>query len=117
MARIIAYPDVVRRLETHQMRCVYHNSGAFAFENQPTVLTIGWIGPADSSIRAEMRELTVQVSPPHDTTLAMLARRVWEEDLPGAPAAWVMPKSHWAFELADGSRRWLPGALDELHLP
>ena len=93
------------------MRCVYHNSGAFAFAEQP-VITVGWIGPEDSSIRAEMREMTITVSAPYDTTLAALARVAWQKHLPGV--VWVMPKSHWAFELADGSRDWMPSALTDL---
>jgi len=111
MPRIIAYADVLKQLQSQRMRCVYHNSGAFAFVDQP-VVTVGWIGPEDGSIRAEMREMTIPVVQPYETTLAALARAAWQKHLPGV--AWVMPKSHWGFELSDGSRDCMPGALNEL---
>ena len=38
------------------------------------------------------------------------AATVWQNDLPGV--AWIMPLSHWAFELDFGSKPWLPQLIE-----
>ena len=105
MPQIVDYADVLAQLRAQHMRCVYHNSGAFTFEDDEPgaqLRTIGWTGPPDASIRAEMRALAQPVAPPFAATLARLARVAWQEHL-GAGDLWAMPKSHWAFELGHGS--------------
>src|ERR1019366_10082926 len=41
-----------------------------------------------------------------------MAERAWLNCLPGN--VWVMPKSHWAYELQFGSREWMPGLLEKM---
>src|SRR5947209_719542 len=90
------------------MRCLYHNSGAFGPDDPGALKAIGWIGPDDPTIRPEARALTRPVGPPYEANLADLATRAWAE-LRGP--AWLMPRSHWAYELDFGSKTWLPAAL------
>jgi hypothetical protein len=42
------------------------------------------------------------------------ATRAWHEIFHGV--AWLMPGSHWSFELNYGSRTWLPGLLREIEI-
>jgi hypothetical protein len=53
-----------------------------------------------------------QVAPPYEATLARLASQFWREHLPGR--VWLMPMSHWAFELSHGSREWLPALVEQI---
>jgi hypothetical protein len=92
------------------MRCQYFNSGAFGFDAAPQHFT-GWLGPADSTIRPAALAHAIHVEEPHVPTLTALATRAWQALFPGA--AWIMPKSHWAYELDFGSKAWLPVALRE----
>ena len=40
--------------------------------------------------------------------------RAWQELLPGR--VWVMPMSHWSYELDFGSREWMPALLESIGL-
>jgi hypothetical protein len=44
--------------------------------------------------------------------LSDLLVRAWQEILPGR--IWIMPGSHWAFELDFGSKEWMPPLLEGL---
>jgi hypothetical protein len=109
LPRIIDYPDVLSRLTSQGLVSLYHNSGAFGFPKGIESFARGWIGPADPTIRPQARELTRQVAEPYEKSLAELTTRVWVEALPGP--VWVMPKSHWSYELDFGSKTWMPQAL------
>jgi hypothetical protein len=54
------------------------------------------------------------VGEPYEANLAAAAVRIWQEYLPGD--VWVMPAAHWAYEMSDGSRDWLPAAVEKLGL-
>jgi hypothetical protein len=110
--RIIDYPIVLQTLAELKLRCVYPNSGAFAFEDGVATQSLGWIGPADESIRADMRQLIRQVPPPFEENLSRMLVRAWREILPGK--IWVMPASHWAYELDFGSAAWMPEILENI---
>ena len=88
---------------------LYHNSGAWGFAEGTSTHHVGWVGPDDNTIRPEARPLMRHVPPPFERNLAELAAVAWEQYLPGP--VWVMPKSHWAYELDFGSREWMPAAL------
>ena len=60
----------------------------------------GWVGPADETIRPAMKGKARSVKEPFERTLAEWASRAWRQILPGN--VWVMPASHWSFELT----RW-----------
>jgi hypothetical protein len=110
MPVIIDYSRALDHMTSAGYRCNYYNSGAFGFKQTPLVR--GWIGPPDASIRPELLA-QVQFAPePFAENLAGAAVDVWREFLPGA--VWVMPMSHWHFELHDGSREWMPEALTEI---
>src|SRR5947209_3325205 len=112
MPRIVPYETVLPQMQAQGLRCVYHNSGAFGFADPPgagNVRGVGWIGPEDPTIRPAARALARQVPPPYERNLTELAARAWREFLPGP--AWLMPKSHWAYELDFGSSQWMPDAL------
>ena len=91
---------------------LYYNSGAFGFPPDQIVHIVGWVGPEDPSIREDMRRHIQRVAEPYPQTLAKQVRTAWEELLPGN--AWLMPKSHWAYELDFGNRDWLGDALAEV---
>lgn len=110
MATIVDFEHVLQRMEGDGFRSLYHNSGAFGFARDVDAHYAGWIGPADGSIRAEARSSTRQIAPPYEPSLARLAGELWAEHLAGV--AWVMPMSHWSYELDFGSREWMPAALD-----
>lgn len=110
MPWIIDYPIVLEQMRQLQMRSLYFNGGAFGFGSGSPTRSIGWIGPPDETIRAEARDFTRQVSPPYEQTLTRLLIRAWREVLPGR--IWIMPGSHWAYELDFGSRDWMPPLLE-----
>lgn len=107
MPNIIDYPIVLRRLESEGLKCHYPNGGSFGFPAGGEIR--GWVGPADETIRPEMKGKTRSVKEPFEETLAEWASRAWRQILPGN--VWVMPASHWSFELTHGNQRWLPGLL------
>lgn len=107
---IVDYEQVLSQMKGQGLRCLYYNSGAFGFADGAAVHSLGWIGPEDSSLRPSARELAVQVDSPHEATLSELTVRAWQDDLPGK--VWLMPKSHWAYELDFGSRDWMPSVLE-----
>jgi hypothetical protein len=114
MPRIIDYPEVLRRLTCDEgLVSLYHNGGAFGFSRETPTHTVGWIGPPDPTIRPAALEFAQTIPPPHAPNLASLLIRAWREHL--APAeAWVVPMSHWSFELDFASHTWLPDVLREI---
>jgi hypothetical protein len=111
MPRIVDYAGVRDRLLGGGFVSLYHNSGAFGFPRQADVKMLGWIGPEDGTIRPEMKSFVRAVPPPYAANLAgmlVMARR----HLPGE--AWLMPKSHWHFELHDGHPELLESLLPEI---
>jgi hypothetical protein len=119
MARIIDYDVVARTLASAGMVCKYYRSGAFGFPDDRPVVYRGWIGPADASIRPAMLVMTRSVAEPYEGNLAALLVRAWTESLPKLwgepPRLWIMPASHWAFEL-DANRVWLRGLLADVQI-
>ncbi len=115
MPAIINYDEVYSTLIGQCFVCNYHNSGSFAFPREWPTQLLAWIGPDDPTIRPEMRRHIRRIAPPFELNLAAMARRLWETELiPGD--AWVMPTSHWAYELEFGSSGWLPGALRDIEI-
>lgn len=102
-------------MQAHGWRCVYHNSGCFAPTGNAPPLYVGWIGPEDPTIRPEMRELAVTIPPPDASVLAELTTCAWRTLFPGE--VWLMPASHWAFELHHSPHRiWLEELILRLGL-
>lgn len=114
--RIIDYAEVLRRRTEEGFRSLYHNSGAFGFARdlEPSLETIAWIGPEDTTIRPAARGFVRHVPAPFPQTLASLSADVWQEHLAGP--AWVMPMSHWSFELDFSARAWLFGLLQQVEI-
>ena len=109
MPRIIDYSIVLERMTQEGFVSLYYNSGAFGFPPGVTPKIVGLVGPDDPSIREALRPSIVQVSPPYQSNLARTLKETWQKELPGT--LWLMPKSHWAYELDFGNREWLPEAL------
>ena len=114
MPRIIDYPTVRDTLLARGLISLYHNSGAFGFPQAASPQHVGWIGPPDPTIRPAALALARHVPPPFERNLAELAAVTWQQHLPGV--AWVMPKSHWAYELDHGSKEWMPGLLQSIDI-
>ncbi|MGA2231947.1 MAG: hypothetical protein ABSH22_13705 [Tepidisphaeraceae bacterium] len=112
MPLIVDYADVLQRMSGEGFRCNYHHSGAFGFGPGAQVLIRGWIGPDDATIRPGLLPSIRRISPPFAPHLAEALLRAWQTSLRGV--AWLMPMSHWHFELHDGSRDWLPDRLEEI---
>jgi hypothetical protein len=112
MPVIIPYDTVLQSLTAQGLRCNYYNGGAFGFPAEATTIFRGWIGSPDASIRPEMLAVARKVDAPLVPKLAEITAKAWERVLPGI--AWIMPMSHWHFELTYGSRAWLPGLLAEI---
>jgi len=108
MPKIVDYPEVLQRLAEQGLRCLYHNSGSFGFAPDLRVLMRGWIGPDDPTIRPAAMEQAVRIQPPYEQRLAQMFTATWQE-LPSQ--LWIMPGSHWTYELDFGSASWLPEAL------
>ncbi len=109
MPTVVDYPIVLAEMQRMGLRSLYYNSGAFGFADGTATTSFGWVGPADETIRPAAVPLVRAVPPPYAAELTWRLIRAWEELLPGD--VWVMPKSHWAYELDFGSRDWLPGVL------
>ena len=109
MARIIDYADVLKQVETLGLRCVYYNTGALGFPAGETPHVVGWLGANDPTIRPAMAANSVHVPPPYAKNLAERLGQFWPGLIDGE--AWLMPKSHWAFELDHGNGPWLAPAL------
>src|SRR5688500_15638205 len=103
MARIIDYPTAKQTLEDRGFVSLYHNSGAFGFGIGTDVWSVGWVEVADSTIRPAARALVRHVN-----SITETMGRVFER-LPGE--VWLMPKSHWHYELQFGNRELLETML------
>jgi hypothetical protein len=112
MPRVIPYNDVSERMRAQGFVSLYHNSGAFGFPPGAAVHNFGWIGPEDPTIRAAARAFVRQAAAPHEETLARMLVDVWTRHLGGE--AWLMPKSHWHYELQFGNRELLELMLEKL---
>lgn len=110
MPWIVEYEQVLDQMRGQGLRSLYYNSGAFGFPEGIATHAVGWVGPADPSLRPAARESAVAVPPPYEPTLAQRVIRAWQDCLPGK--VWLMPKSHWAYELDFGSRDWMPSLLE-----
>ena len=115
MPKIIPYEQVLRRMTEQGFVSLYHNSGAFGFAMDVATQVIGWIGPDDPTIRADARLLTRNLPPPYEINLARLLLRAWR-DYFATSNVWVMPMSHWSFELDFASSAWLPEVLREIEI-
>jgi len=103
--RIIDYPAVLKTLTAQGMRCNYPSGGAFGYGAEAGALVRGWIGPDDQTIRPDMRATARQIPAPFEANLARLACAAWQTHLPGP--LWLMPASHWAFEMQHGNGQML----------
>jgi hypothetical protein len=112
MPWIIDYPIVLEQMRELKLRSLYYNSGAFGFPADVRTYSIGWVGPPDQTIRPEARPLTRQVPQPYESNLARLLVGAWQDIFPGR--IWVMPASHWAYELDFGSKDWMPAVLEHI---
>lgn len=112
MPRIVEYSHVLDAMHAMRLQSLYFNSGAFGFGNAVDARSAGWICADDSSLRPEAQKLARLVQGPPEQKLPQMLTRAVAQVLPGP--VWVMPKSHWAFELDFGSKTWMSRALKEI---
>lgn len=110
MPWIVDYSQVLDQMRAQGLRGLYFNSGAFGFPDGTSTDSMGWVGPDDPTLRPDARAEARIVPPPHPQRLTQLLVRAWQTYLPGK--VWLMPKSHWAYELDFGSRDWMPALLE-----
>jgi hypothetical protein len=107
---IIDYPVVLEQMREQRFKSLYYNSGAFAFSGDVQPHIVGWLGPPDSTLKAQALSMGISIPEPYEQNLSQLLIRAWREHLPGR--VWVMPMSHWSYELDFGSREWMPALLE-----
>jgi hypothetical protein len=112
MPWIIDYPIVLERMHARHFKSLYYNSGAFGFADPTAARTIGWIGPDDPTLTPAAAGLARHVPPPFEQSLVERAVRLWRGGLPGK--IWLMPMSHWAYEIDFGPGNWLGQVLLEI---
>jgi hypothetical protein len=106
---IVDYGTVLQILTDCGHSCAYHKSGSFAPQSESAQI-VGWALGDDPTIRADMRS-HLQVVPSLSTLLDRLSK-AWTVSLRGE--IWIMPASHWAFELTYGNADWLPQSLQAI---
>jgi len=111
MPTVIDYATVTTATNRLGLQCVYHNSGSFGFVENNTVKIVGWLGPADATVRPGLGTL-IHAPPPYPQTLAAKITQVWQIILSGP--AWVLPKSHWAHDLDPAYGHWLDDTLSAI---
>jgi hypothetical protein len=107
---VIDYPAVLEQMRG--FKCNYYNSGAFSFGPDVDVEIVGWMGPPDPTIKPHALDLAIKIPEPYESNLAQMFIRAWRANLSGR--VWVMPMSHWAYELDYGSPEWMPGLLQQI---
>jgi hypothetical protein len=112
--RIIEYQIALQRLEHQGLVCNYFNGGAFGFPKGVDVSVLGWIAADDPTIRPQLRPHIRQIPAPQEQNMAQAAVEAWLAEFPDP--AWIMPLSHWAFELDFGSKNWLPNSIKSIGL-
>lgn len=112
MPQIIEYERVLRRLMIEGLQCNYPNGGSFGWPKAMKTEARGWIGLPDPTIRVGAEVLIRSVGELVVDRLTEMTVRAWTSIFPGE--VWVMPSSHWSFELDHGSKDWLPGLLTEI---
>ena len=112
MPSIIEYAIALRSLEQRGFVCNYFNGGAFGFPKGVDVNMLGWIAADDSTIRPQLRPHIRIIPAPAEENMAKAAVTAFDDELPGP--VWIMPLSHWAFELDFGSKEWLPKLIENI---
>ena len=108
MPNLVDYQTVLSTLTASGLVCNYHNSGSFgltAVDSQ----TVGWLTEADPTIRPEMLQRSRIIG---SGGLIGNLQRMWLSHL--STTLWIMPASHWAFELTYGNAAWLPQRLKSI---
>ncbi|MGN6724951.1 MAG: hypothetical protein ACTHLZ_03460 [Tepidisphaeraceae bacterium] len=111
MPRVVDYAQVLEQARQSNLLSAYYNSGSFKFPNGDSVQIVGWLGPDDPTIRPDLPAQLVRVDVPYEKHLTDKLINAWQRI---AAPAWVMPKSHWAFELDHGNGRWMAPALSAI---
>jgi hypothetical protein len=107
---VIEYAIALQQLQQQGLVCNYFNGGAFGFPRGLDVHVLGWIAADDPTIRPQMRPHIRQIPAPAEANMSQAAVRSWQNEFPRV--AWIMPLSHWAFELDFGSKSWLPALIE-----
>ena len=61
MPWIIDYPLVLEQMREQRFKSLYYNSGAFGFAQDVEQKIIGWLGPPDSTLKAQVADLTAKL--------------------------------------------------------
>ena len=108
MPTIVDYPVVRQRMLDRGFVSLYHNSGAFGFGPDDSVQNLGLVTTDDPSIRESARAMMRLVTRPAQLDAVERVCRHIRSD------AWLMPKSHWHYELHFGNSRLLEGVLQSI---
>jgi hypothetical protein len=111
---LIDHATILDHMTRRGWRCLYPGGGAFAPPTVSPLHIAGWITRPDPTIRASVLPLIRSIPEPYAPTLACLARQAWIDHFAGP--AWIMPMSHWSYELRFGAGPWLGEALRELNI-
>lgn len=98
MAEVVDYGRVQAELGGKGLRCLYHNSGSWGFGDPTKVRAVGWILADDVTLRPGAREVARVLDGIDELVTGVMS--TWERvggDL------WLLPGSHWAYELDFGT--------------
>src|SRR6476469_6616087 len=101
MPVLVGYPVVLETMQRQGFKSLYYNSGAFGFADLAGVGHVGWEIGEDPTLREGVKGLVRVVTPATVERLSDLFAEAWERWFEGV--CWVMPMSHWAYELDFGS--------------
>jgi hypothetical protein len=103
MPEVLSYQQVETVLRAKSLRCLYFNSGSWGFTEQAGA--VGWLLGDDPTLTPAARKIARVVGPVDQLVAAVLeaCHRVGGE-------IWILPGSHWAYELDFGT----PTMLDVL---
>jgi hypothetical protein len=108
---IVDYSIVQQTAAELGLVSLYHNSGAYGFAPGVVAHHVGWIARPDPTLRPDVRDAARQVQPPYPQNMATAVGRLLGKLRPSA--AWLLPSSHWAYELRFGGE-WVGELLEQL---
>lgn len=114
MAAIVDYAIVLQTLTAQGLKCLHYNGGVFGFLQDTPVRHVGWLTGDDPTLTAVARASAHLVSPPTSSTLSRGLIETWTSNLAGP--LWILPGSHWAYELTYGGQKKLADLLNRLSI-
>lgn len=98
MAQVLDYGQVQQVLVGKGLKCLYHNSGSWGFAGGKTVAAVGWVLGEDMTMTPAARKVARVLGGLEELVAGI--GKAWARV---GGEAWVLPGSHWAYELDFGT--------------